>query len=105
MYPKLVRDNVPDLITDDDQTVVYRKLIDADEFLEKLNDKLLEEVNEYIEAKDKDNIKEELADILEVVYSIGKVYNISEIDLNEYRTYKSNIKGNFSKRIFVEEVR
>ena len=99
MYPKLVRDRIPDIITSDDKTVVYRKLIDDNEYIEQLNNKLLEEVNEYIEARDKNNIKEELADILEVVYSIGKQYSISEEELSNYRKYKSNIKGSFSKRI------
>ena len=105
MYPKLVRDKIPDIITSDDKTVVYRKLVNDDEYIEQLNNKLLEEVNEYIESKDKDNIKEELADILEVVYSICKQYGISEMDLNDYRKYKSNIKGSFSKRIYIEEVK
>ena len=105
MYPKLVRDNIPDIITSDDKTVVYRKLLDDNEYKEYLNNKLLEEVAEYMDENDKESIKEELVDILEVVYSIGKLYGINEVDLNNGRNYKTHIKGNFSKRILVEEVK
>lgn len=105
MYPKLVRDNIPDIITSDNNTVVYRKLLDDDEYKEYLNNKLLEEVAEYMNESNTESIKEELVDILEVVYTIGKLYNISEVDLNNGRNYKTHIKGNFSKRILIEEVK
>jgi len=101
MYPKLVRDNIPDIIVNDNKTVIYRKAVDNKEYIEYLNKKLLEEVNEYLES----NNIEELIDILEVVYSIANVNDISRVDLENDRKYKESIKGSFNSRLIVEEVK
>ena len=101
MFPKLVRDKIPDIIVNDNKTVVYRKLIDDEEFKKYLNKKLLEEVNEYLENND----VSELADILEVVYSIAEVNGISKVNLENDRRSKEFKKGNFSNRLLIEEVK
>ena len=63
IYNKLVRDKIPEIINSDNGVAITRTLHDV-EYLNELNKKLQEEVKEYLEA---DNI-EELADIVEVIY-------------------------------------
>ena len=65
VFNKLVRDKIPDIILADNQLPVTRILKD-DEYVEALNSKLLEEVNEYLDGN---NINE-IADILEVIRAI-----------------------------------
>ena len=48
VYRKLVRDKIPEIIEADGKVPVTKKLDDA-EFRKELNKKLLEEVREYIE--------------------------------------------------------
>lgn len=96
-YNKLVRDNVPD--------VLQKKGIGSEthvaleeEYEEKLRDKLLEEVHEYLG----DPNTEELADILEVVYALSALHNTTIDDLETLRKDKANERGGFSKKIILE---
>ena len=72
IYNKLVRDKIPEIINSDNGVAITRTLHDV-EYLNELNKKLQEEVKEYLEA---DNI-EELADIVEVIYGILNLKNVS----------------------------
>lgn len=97
-FNKLVRDKIPEIIQNDDRECKYHILNEKDYIIE-LRKKLLEEVNEFLED---DNI-EELADILEVVYSLSKAKNCPEETLNNIRSKKADKKGAFEKRIYLEK--
>jgi len=99
IYNKLVRDKIPEIIKNDGKTVYTHKAHDK-EYFEKLKDKLLEEVREYIKSP----CKEELADILEVVYALCDVMKISKGDLEKFRELKEKDKGKFLERIILEKV-
>ena len=66
-YNKLVRDRIPEIIEDSGKTCEI-EVLDDKTYLEMLDEKLTEELNEYCESH---NI-EELADLLEVVYATAK---------------------------------
>jgi predicted house-cleaning noncanonical NTP pyrophosphatase (MazG superfamily) len=66
MYDKLVRDKIPNIIEENDEKPVYY-VADDEEYRRRLNEKLKEEVDEYLESED----TEEIADILEVVKNHG----------------------------------
>lgn len=91
---KLIRDKIPELIKQKGESPIVRKA-DDNEYSELLNKKLVEEAKEF--AFDK-NI-EELADILEVVYAIAKLNNITPEELEERRKAKAEERGSFDKRI------
>jgi predicted house-cleaning noncanonical NTP pyrophosphatase (MazG superfamily)/flavodoxin len=61
-YNKLVRDKIPRIIGQSGKSCICETLPDA-QYIEMLNKKLLEEVNEYLES----GVLEELADIEEVI--------------------------------------
>lgn len=90
IYNKLVRDKIPDIIG---ATCVTRVLSDA-EYLEALDAKLDEELAEYHESGD----AEELADLLEVIYAIAKARGI---DVVGKRIEKAARRGGFEKRIML----
>lgn len=97
-FNKLVRDKIPEIIKSEGRKVETRILSD-EEYRTELNKKLLEEVNEYIE----DNNIEELADITEVIYGILSSMGKRPKDLENVRKEKELKNGSFSKRIFLKK--
>ena len=80
VYNKLVRDNIPEIMIQNGAKPVTRILTD-EEYLIELNKKLLEEVKEYLESE---NI-EEIADIEEVLLAILNVKGIGESLIEEIK--------------------
>ena len=99
IYNKLVRDKIPEVIESNNQICKVRILNDK-EYLEQLNIKLQEELNEYLE----DGSVEELADIQEVIYAILKFKKVSFSDFEKIRSEKVVKRGAFDKKIFLENV-
>jgi len=98
-YNKLVRDKIPEIISSSNKTCTTRILSDR-EYLDELNKKLKEELNEYLESKD----LEELADIEEVIRGILKANYLEYEDLEKVRIKKAAERGTFSKKIYLESV-
>lgn len=96
IFNKLVRDNIPDIIRDKGEIPTVEILSD-ERFLLELNKKLDEEVSEYQESKE----LEELADILEVVYAICEAQGHTADELDKLRNKKSTERGGFSKKYFL----
>ena len=76
VYNKLVRDKIPEIINNDNRKAIIR-ILNNEEYFNELKQKLQEEVKEYLE----DNNIEELADIVEVIYGILNAKNISTNDI------------------------
>lgn len=98
VYNKLVRDKIPDIINNDNRIAVTR-ILDDEEYLLELNKKLQEEVKEYLE----DNNTEELADIVEVIYGILNAKKVSIEEFENIRNAKKEKRGAFDKKIFLEK--
>ena len=99
-YDKLVRDEIPDLIEANGETPVVRTVRDDGEYETYLLAKLKEEVDEYREDRD----PEELADILEVVRALREFEGLSADDLEAIRERKAERRGRFAERIVLERV-
>ena len=97
VYNKLVRDKIPEMIVNENRHPVTR-VLDNDEYRVELNKKLQEEVKEYIE----DNNVEELADIVEVVYGILDSMDISIEEFESVRKAKVDKRGAFKNKIYLE---
>jgi predicted house-cleaning noncanonical NTP pyrophosphatase (MazG superfamily) len=98
IYNKLVRDNIEEIMISKGAKPVTRILSD-EEYLTELNKKLLEEINEYLESGE----VEELADIKEVFLAILEAKQISNENLEEIRLNKVKKRGAFKKRLFLEK--
>ena len=98
-YNKLVRDGIINKIITNGETPKFRTLTD-EEYLQELHNKLLEEAKEFIEADD----PEELADLLEVLYSIVKLKKIDVSQVEVIRQTKKTHRGGFDKKIYLESV-
>lgn len=98
-YNKLVRDKIPDIILKDNALPTTRILND-EEYIQELNKKLMEEVNEYLEEE---NI-EEMVDILEVIRAILDYKNVSYEDIEEKRIKKAQKRGAFKDKVYLEKV-
>ncbi|MDD2378008.1 MAG: nucleoside triphosphate pyrophosphohydrolase [Bacilli bacterium] len=97
VYNKLVRDKIPDIIKDDNGIPITRILND-EEYLEELNNKLKEELDEYLE----DGSIEELADMAEVMRAIISLKKTSYEEFENIRISKVLKRGAFKERIFLE---
>ena len=108
MYQKLVRDNIPTIIEKNGETCVTRKLTDK-EYEKALAEKLQEEVKELLEAytvKERSvlDCAEEMADVMEVMYAMGKTCAVSKREIEQVRSQKAAEKGTFSKKIILVSV-
>lgn len=92
---KLVRDNIPQIIIADGKKPITR-ILDDEEYLEELDRKLREEVEEY----QADKSIEEMADVLEVLFAICEARGHSVKELMEVRDAKREKRGGFEKKIF-----
>ena len=102
VFNKLVRDNIPNIIEGNGETSITR-VLDEKEYRSELYKKLLEEANEVVNAKNKEDVLEELADVLEVLISIAELESKSLNDVIEIANQKRLKRGGFKKRIFLEE--
>jgi predicted house-cleaning noncanonical NTP pyrophosphatase (MazG superfamily) len=99
-YDKLVRDKIPEIIKSKGAVPITHRASD-DEYRQKLKAKLQEEVNEFLESSD----EEELADILEVIYALCDLYDIDRDKLERLRKDKAKKRGGFKDRIVLDETK
>ncbi len=102
VYDKLVRDNIPIIIEDNGDTPVTRVLNET-EYRRELLWKLQEESNEVVNATSREQLIEELADVLEILKALAKLENKSMADVIEVAQEKRLVKGGFEKRIYLEK--
>ncbi len=98
-YNKLVRDRIPEIIEEDGKQC-FCEILSGDAYLEKLDEKLNEELAEYQESKS----IEELADLLEVMHAVVSARGYSWEDLISIREKKRAERGGFDKHIFLIDV-
>ncbi len=99
VYNKLVRDNIPEIIRNNNETPII-KTLSNDEYLRELKSKLQEEVDEFLESND----IAELADILEVVDALSTANNSSLNEVMDIKIRKAKKNGKFENKIFLIEV-
>mgnify|MGYP001778380846 CR=1 FL=1 len=98
-YNKLVRDKIPEIIETSGKKCEIQVLKD-DAYLEMLEIKLDEELKEYQESHE----VEELADILEVIYALANASSISKEQLEDIRKLKAEKRGAFDRKILLKSV-
>ena len=99
MEGKLVRDKIPEIIKADAKMPITH-VADDTEYWEKLKNKMNEEISEFLETES----KEELADVLEVIYAVCDFMHFDKNELEEIRKKKAEEKGGFEKKIILDSV-
>lgn len=99
IYNKLVRDNIPDIISKNGETA-HISVLDDEEYLKELKTKLVEETNEFLENEELC----ELADILEVVAYLAKAKGSNFNEILKLKEQKAQKNGAFEKKIFLKYV-
>lgn len=102
VYNKLVRDNIPKII-EQDQKICFIRELDDEDYRTELYKKLEEECQEVIDSKNPEEILEELADVFEVIKTIAESENKKIDDIIEIANQKRMKYGGFDKRIFLEK--
>ena len=99
IYNKLVRDKIPEIIENSGK-ICEVEILSDEEYLQMLGKKLDEELAEYHQEQ---NI-EELADLLEVLYATAKARGHSIEELEQVRVEKQKARGGFDKKILLKSV-
>ena len=97
-YHKLVRDKIPQIIERNEGRSCKTRRLNDDEYLVELNKKIQEELAEYLESGE----IEELADLEEVLRAILDVKGVSYEEFEKIRHEKVNKRGAFKDRIYLE---
>lgn len=100
IYNKLVRDKIPNIILNNNETPIT-KILDDVEFLKELNIKLQEEMKEYLDSGD----IEELADLEEVLRAIIDIKKVSYDEFEKIRKAKVEKRGAFKDKIYLISVK
>lgn len=98
-YDKLVRDRIPEIARENDETPVTR-VVEGTEYRERLREKLCEEAAEFRESGD----PEELADVLEVLAAIRDAEEFGDEELERLREAKTEERGRFAEGVVLERV-
>lgn len=99
VYNKLVRDRIPQIIMDSGKQCTTQ-VLPKDIYIQKLDEKLDEELAEYQQSKS----LEELADLLEVMEAVVRARGYTWEDLTQIRIEKRANRGGFDKGILLKEV-
>lgn len=99
-YDKLIRDKIPQIIEKDGRTCETVK-VNREEHYQRLKEKLMEEVTEFIQDE---NI-EELADIYEVIAALSEFVGKGEEELMAVREKKREERGGFREGIVLKSTR
>jgi len=98
-YDKLIRDRIPEIVRASGKQCVFR-VLERQEYLERLDQKLREELNEYLES----GSLEELADLTEVIHAVVLARGHTLTELEQARADKARDRGGFQKRLLLEAV-
>ena len=93
-YDKLIRDNIPDIIEKSGKRCETRN-VSGEELYRYLDKKLDEEIAEFRESRN----PEEIADIIEVLFALSTFIGKTEEEILKIRDHKRDERGGFKKGI------
>jgi predicted house-cleaning noncanonical NTP pyrophosphatase (MazG superfamily) len=96
---KLIRDKQPEIMRASG-IQVFERPMEKEEYLQRLKDKLLEEAKEVAATVCEKELREELADVFEVMLSLLEVYGMELADIQQTAEQKKRVRGGFDDRIY-----
>lgn len=100
-FNKLVRDRIPEIIQNNGE-IPEIEILDDSLYSKMLDEKLLEESNEVLEAADTKSKLEEIADTLEVLYAMIDLLGVSIQEVENIRLEKQEKRGSFKNKILLK---
>jgi predicted house-cleaning noncanonical NTP pyrophosphatase (MazG superfamily) len=97
LIKKLIRDKLAEL----PEMKGVQTLNDSD-YQSELKKKVLEEAQEISSSQSLEDVREEIADMMEVLESLMNSYNISKEQVLQIQKEKRQAKGGFEKRLYVD---
>ena len=97
---KLWRDKAVDLM-EAQHSIIHQQCLTNAEYDYQLRQKLLEEAKEVCTSKSKQEMMQELADLLEVIEAISVINEICPEEIKAFQVKKKAEKGGFEGRKFV----
>lgn len=98
---KILRNKIPHLTSQEGGALHY-KILTGREKIIKLREKLVEEANEVLMAKNDNEILEEIGDVLDVAGALVKALKFNKKDITASRKMKQKHRGSFSKSIYAD---
>ncbi len=96
---KLIRDKMPNNLRNKG-IIAGTKDLSHQEYLALLKEKLVEEAKEVYESKDSAELIEEIADVLEVIYTLAKAHTIDMEQIEGVRLQKYAKRGGFENKTY-----
>jgi predicted house-cleaning noncanonical NTP pyrophosphatase (MazG superfamily) len=103
-FNKLVRDKIVKNMIKNGQKPVGERILSKKEYIKELKRKLKEEVEEFLSVERSSELKEELADVVEVIDYLMKELGVSKTELKQLQKDKVRKNGGFKEKIFLESV-
>lgn len=100
---KLARDKTKERLQAQDVSISY-KMVSGNDLRLALKNKLVEECAEVVDAKDRQELIAELADVLEVVDGLCKAYGIAIAEVEQVKVQKYNQRGGFEQGLFIDTI-
>lgn len=102
-YEKLVRDKIPEIIKANGQKGFFR-ILEDEEYQIKLNEKMKEELIEYLTSNSEREAVQELADMSEIIDAILELKGVSKEKFCAFKQKRKEDRGGFQKRLLLEKV-
>lgn len=80
------------------------KFLSGNELCQALKNKLIEESQEVCDTHERQEIIDELADVLEAVSGLCKAYGILHTEVEQAKERKYNERGGFEKGLYIENL-
>lgn len=100
---KLIRDFIPEILKSKG-IVMHTRVMEPEEFIQRLKDKLLEESEEVRQTKNSDELLEELADVMEIMHTLAAAEGLSMELIEKKRAEKQHLRGGFADRLYNHQV-
>jgi predicted house-cleaning noncanonical NTP pyrophosphatase (MazG superfamily) len=102
-FNKLIRSKLPMRMIDEGVIINSTKLSKV-EYIVQLKNKIIEEAEEVLLASSQENLKTELADVLEVIHALADVSGIKMQEIEEYRLEKLEVNGRFQANNYINYI-
>lgn len=103
-FEKLVRDKNPDTIKASGGEFIGN-ILSTDDFIHHLKLKLVEEANEVLNAKNNEELMDEIGDVIEVLKALIKQSKVKKRYIRKLRRRKAKFRGKFKKGVYCKYVK